>query len=155
MKPRHKRMVMIVLALVVLAVAATLVLRAFNSNLVFFFTPSDVVANKVPQQKTFRLGGLVEQGSLQRQDNGLTVHFRLTDNAQTVKVVYTGILPDLFREGRGAVTEGRMGPDGEFHAEQVLAKHDENYMPPEVAEALKKTEQDRQAAAAATGAQGK
>ncbi len=138
MKPRHKRMAMVLVGLVGLGVAATLVLRAFNSNLVFFFSPSQVVAHEAPKDHSFRLGGLVEEGSLKREDDGLTVHFVVTDTAVKIPVTYTGILPDLFREGQGVVAQGRLGPDGIFHADEVLAKHDEKYMPPEVADALAK-----------------
>ncbi len=138
MKPRQKRLAMVAIGLVGLGIAATLVLRAFNSNLVFFFSPTQVVAKEAPTEGDFRLGGLVETGSLQREDDGLTVHFTVTDTAVTIPVTYTGILPDLFREGEGVVAQGRLGPDGIFRAEEVLAKHDEKYMPPEVADALAK-----------------
>jgi cytochrome c-type biogenesis protein CcmE len=114
------------------------VLNAFRSNLVFFFTPTQVAANEVPRDRAFRVGGLVESGSVQRDKDALTVRFRVTDTASTIPVVYTGILPDLFREGKGVVAQGKMGSDGAFHATEVLAKHDENYMPPEAADALKK-----------------
>ena len=137
MKPRHKRFFWIALGLAVIGVATALVLRAFNSNLVFFFTPTEVVEKKAPQDRTFRLGGLVELGSIQRKAGGLTVNFVVTDTAQKVPVSYTGLLPDLFREGKGVVAQGKLGPDGVFRADQVLAKHDENYMPPEAAQALK------------------
>ncbi len=113
-------------------------LNAFRSNLVFFFTPSQVAAHEAPADRAFRIGGLVEAGSVVRDKDALTVHFRVTDTAQTIPVVYTGILPDLFREGKGVVAQGKLDPDGTFHASDVLAKHDENYMPPEAAEALKK-----------------
>jgi len=138
MKPRNKRFAWIAAGLVVIAVAVGLVLKAFNSNLVFFYTPTQVDAKEAPQGKPFRLGGLVTAGSLARDPNGLTVKFSLTDTAKTVPVVYSGILPDLFKEGKGAVVQGRVGPDGVFQASEVLAKHDENYQAPEVAEALKK-----------------
>ena len=128
----------IVGGLAALGVAAALVLNAFRSNLVFFFTPTQVAANEVPRDRAFRVGGLVESGSVQRDKDALTVRFRVTDTASTIPVVYTGILPDLFREGKGVVAQGKMGPDGAFHATEVLAKHDENYMPPEAADALKK-----------------
>jgi cytochrome c-type biogenesis protein CcmE len=121
-----------------LGVAATLVLNAFQSNLVFFFTPTQIATNEAPHDRAFRMGGLVEAGSVQREKDGLTVHFRVTDTAKTIPVVYTGILPDLFREGKGVVAQGKLGTDGVFKASEVLAKHDENYMPPEAAEALKK-----------------
>jgi cytochrome c-type biogenesis protein CcmE len=136
MKPRHKRIALIVGGLAVLGVAAGLVLNAFQSNLVFFFSPTEVVANKAPQGRAFRIGGMVESGSVKRQSDGLTVRFNVTDTAKTVPVVYTGILPDLFKEGKGVVAQGSLGADGVFHASQVLAKHDENYMPPEAAHAL-------------------
>ena len=138
MKARHRRFMWIALGLCVISIAVTLVLRAFNSNLVFFFTPSDVAEQKAPKDRTFRLGGLVTAGSLTRATDGLTVKFDVTDTAKTIPVSYTGILPDLFKEGKGVVAQGRIGPDGIFKASEVLAKHDENYMPPEAAEALKK-----------------
>ena len=137
MKPRHKRFVWIALGLCVIGIAVTLVLRAFNSNLVFFFTPSQVAENNAPVDRTFRIGGLVTAGSLKRQSDGLTVTFDVTDTARTIPVTYTGILPDLFKEGKGVVAQGRIGHDGVFRAAEVLAKHDENYMPPQAAEALK------------------
>jgi len=138
MKTRHKRLALVAVGLVGLGIATTLVLRAFNSNLVFFFSPSQVAAKESPQDRSFRLGGLVEDGSLKRDDNGLTVHFVVTDTAVKIPVTFTGILPDLFREGQGVVAQGRIGPDGVFKADEVLAKHDEKYMPPEVADALEK-----------------
>ena len=141
MKPRHKRMVLIVGGLAILGIAATLVLNAFQSNLVFFFSPSQVASNEAPKDRAFRIGGMVEDGSLQRDANGLTVRFVVTDTAKTVPVTYTGMLPDLFSEGKGVVAQGKLGPDGVFVADQVLAKHDENYMPPEAAEALAKAKQ--------------
>ena len=122
--------------LVVLAAAAALVLNAFQSNLVFFFSPSQVVAKEAPLERAFRIGGMVESGSLKRQGDGLTVRFNVTDTAKTIPVVYTGILPDLFKEGKGVVAQGRLEPDGVFHASDVLAKHDENYMPPEAGHAI-------------------
>jgi cytochrome c-type biogenesis protein CcmE len=128
----------IVSGLAALGVAAALVLNAFQSNMVFFFTPSQVVSNQAPQGRSFRIGGLVEAGSVVRDKDALTVRFRVTDTAKTIPVQYTGILPDLFREGKGVVAQGKLGPDGVFHANEVLAKHDENYMPPEAAEALRK-----------------
>ncbi|UCF75470.1 MAG: cytochrome c maturation protein CcmE [Betaproteobacteria bacterium] len=137
MKPRHKRMAMIAGGVAALAVSAALVLSAFQKNLVFFFTPTQVAANEAPQGRTFRIGGLVAPGSVKRRSDGVTVQFVVTDTAQNIPVVYQGILPDLFREGKGVVTQGRLGPDGVFQASEVLAKHDENYMPPEAADALK------------------
>jgi len=136
MKPRHKRIAVIVAGLAVLGVATALVLNAFRSNLVFFFTPTEVASDKAPVGKAFRIGGMVEQGSLKREADGLTVHFKVTDTARTIPVVYSGILPDLFREGKGVVAQGRLGADGVFRATEVLAKHDENYMPPEAAHAV-------------------
>jgi len=138
LKPRTKRAVAIVGGLAALGVAAALVLNAFQSNLVFFFTPTQVAKKEVPLDRNFRVGGLVEDGTVMRQKDALTVHFKVTDGAESVPVVFTGILPDLFKEGKGVVAEGRVGPDGVFKAAQVLAKHDENYMPPEAADALKK-----------------
>lgn len=141
MKTRHKRLVIVLAGVAVLAIALTLIFKAFNSNMVFFFSPSDVQAKQAPTDRTFRLGGLVEEGSLQREDDGLTVHFKVTDNANTIPVTYTGILPDLFREGQGVVAQGKLNPQGTFLASEVLAKHDETYMPPEVADALEKAKQ--------------
>jgi cytochrome c-type biogenesis protein CcmE len=138
MTPRSKRFAAIVAGLAALGVATALVLNAFQSNLVFFFSPSQVASQEAPKDRAFRVGGLVEAGSLQRDADGLTVRFIVTDTAKTVPVTYTGMLPDLFQEGKGVVAQGRLGPDGVFHAEQVLAKHDENYMPPEAADALEK-----------------
>jgi cytochrome c-type biogenesis protein CcmE len=133
-------MAIIAAGLGVLAIASGLVLNAFRSNLVFFFSPSQVAANEAPRGKAFRIGGLVEVGSLKRADDGLTVRFRVTDTAQTMTVVYTGILPDLFKEGKGVVAQGRIGADGEFAATEVLAKHDENYMPPDAAHAVEQAQ---------------
>ena len=138
MKPRTRRALWIVAGLAGLGVAATLVLNAFQSNLVFFFTPTQVASHEAPRDRAFRIGGLVEEGSVVREKDALTVRFKVTDTAKTIPVVYTGILPDLFREGKGVVAQGRIGADGTFQAKEVLAKHDENYMPPEAAEALKK-----------------
>jgi cytochrome c-type biogenesis protein CcmE len=135
-KPRHRRMAAIAAGLALVGIAVALVLNAFQSNLVFFFSPSQVAAKEAPVERTFRLGGMVEKGSVKRRSDGLTVDFVVTDMAQRIPVVYTGILPDLFREGKGVVTQGRLGTDGVFKASEVLAKHDENYMPPEAAEAL-------------------
>ena len=138
MKPRTRRALWIVGGLAALGVASALVLNAFQSNLVFFFTPSQVASNEAPRDRSFRVGGLVEAGSVTRDKDALTVRFRVTDTAQTIPVVYTGLLPDLFREGKGVVAQGRLNADGTFRATEVLAKHDENYMPPEAADALKK-----------------
>ncbi|MEJ8851033.1 cytochrome c maturation protein CcmE [Variovorax rhizosphaerae] len=138
MKARSRRGLAILAGLSALGIASALVLNAFQSNLVFFFSPSQVAAKEAPLGRGFRIGGLVEEGSIQRPAQGLTVHFVVTDLAKRVPVVYTGLLPDLFREGKGVVAQGRLGMDGVFHADQVLAKHDENYMPPEAADALRK-----------------
>jgi cytochrome c-type biogenesis protein CcmE len=131
-------MAMIVGGVAALAVCAGLVLTAFRENLVFFFTPSQVAANEAPQGRLFRIGGLVEAGSVKRQPDGVSVRFVVTDTAKSIPVIYKGALPDLFREGKGVVTQGRLAPDGVFQATEVLAKHDENYMPPEADEAVKK-----------------
>jgi cytochrome c-type biogenesis protein CcmE len=136
MKPRHKRFVLVGVGVAGLALSATLVLSAFQKNLVFFYTPTQVAANEAPVGKSFRIGGLVEKGSLKREADGVSVQFIVTDTAKSIPVVYKGILPDLFKEGKGVVTQGKIGPDGTFRAEEVLAKHDENYMPPEAAHAL-------------------
>ena len=137
-KPRYRRLGWIAAGLAALGIAAALVLNAFRSNLVFFYTPTQVASKEAPQGRAFRIGGLVEAGSLAREPNTLTVHFRVTDTAQTVPVSYTGLLPDLFKEGKGVVAQGSLGADGTFHATEVLAKHDENYMPPAAADAVKK-----------------
>jgi cytochrome c-type biogenesis protein CcmE len=145
MKARHQRMVAIAAGLALIAIAAALVLNAFQGNVVFFFSPSQVAAKEAPMERAFRVGGMVEKGSLKRRADGLTVEFIVTDTAKSIPVVYTGILPDLFKEGKGVVAQGKLGPDGAFHASEVLAKHDENYMPPEVAHALSKAEADKTA----------
>ncbi|HJV61495.1 MAG TPA: cytochrome c maturation protein CcmE [Albitalea sp.] len=134
MKPRTKRLAIILGGLGSLGVAAALVLNALNSNVAFFFTPTQVQAGEAPSGRAFRVGGLVKQGSLQR--NEMTVRFVITDTARDMPVAYTGILPDLFKEGKGAVAQGRMNDKGEFVATEVLAKHDENYMPPEAQHAV-------------------
>ena len=121
-----------------LGIATALVLSAFNKNLVFFFTPSQVAANEAPQGRTFRIGGMVEKGSVKRQADGVTVQFTVTDTAKSIPVTYRGALPDLFREGKGVVAQGQLGTDGVFRANEVLAKHDENYMPPEAKLAVEK-----------------
>jgi len=139
MKPRHKRLAAIGFGLAALGVAVALVLAAFQKNLVFFFTPSQVVAHEAPQGRTFRIGGMVEQGSVKR--TGVEVRFLVTDTARSIPVVYEGPLPDLFREGKGVVAQGVLGADGVFRAKEVLAKHDENYMPPEAAEAVKRAQE--------------
>ncbi len=143
MKPRHKRLALIGGIVAAVGVAVALVLNAFQSNLVFFYSPSQVAAKEAPQGRTFRIGGLVKEGSVKR--DGTVVQFAVTDTAQTVAVQYQGILPDLFKEGKGVVAQGRLGPDGVFRATEVLAKHDENYMPPEAAHALSKAEAEKAA----------
>ena len=134
MKARQKRIVLIVGGLASLALAAGLTLNALDSNIALYVTPSEVAAGKAPQGKAFRIGGLVKEGSVQRQN--MTVRFVVTDTVKEIPVAYTGILPDLFRDGRGAVVQGRLGSDGVFTASEVLAKHDENYMPPEAKHAI-------------------
>ncbi len=138
MKPRHKRLALIAAGLIFLGAAAGLLLNAFRSNLVFFFSPSQVAAREVPEGRSFRIGGLVQAGSLQRQTDGVSVRFVITDTAHDVAVLYTGILPDLFKEGKGVVAQGQLGADGVFRASEVLAKHDANYMPPQAADAVEK-----------------
>ena len=141
MKRKTRRLYIVLAGLACLGAAAALVLTAFEDNIVFFHSPTDIVTKQVPKDRRLRVGGLVEKASVTREADGVTVRFRVTDTANTVQVAYKGILPDLFREGQGVVAEGRLGPDGVFRADEVLAKHDENYMPPEVAEALKKSGQ--------------
>jgi len=136
MKARHRRLAWIAAGVGVLGIAAALVLNAFQSNLVFFFTPSQVAAKEAPQGRPFRIGGMVESGSLVRVPNTVDVKFVVTDTVQRVPVVYSGLLPDLFKEGKGVVAQGTLRDDGTFHATEVLAKHDENYMPPEAAAAM-------------------
>ena len=146
MKRRHKRIGIILVGLAGLSLAAFLVASAFRENLVFFFSPTQVAAKEAPVDRTFRIGGLVQDGTLKREADGLTVRFTVTDTAASIPVVYKGILPDLFKEGRGCVAQGKIGPDGVFQAEQVLAKHDENYMPPEAGEAIDKAKHAKEAA---------
>lgn len=134
MKARHKRIALIAGGLTALGIASALVLNAFQDNLVFFFTPTQVSAGEAPKERTFRIGGMVQAGSVQR--DGLTVQFSVTDMAKTIPVSYTGILPDLFSEGKGVVAQGKLESNGSFRAEEVLAKHDENYMPLEAQHAL-------------------
>jgi cytochrome c-type biogenesis protein CcmE len=143
MKARHRRFAWIAAGAALLGLATVLVLNAFQSNLVFFFTPSQVVAREAPQGRPFRIGGMVEAGTLQRTPNSLEVKFIVTDTAQRLPVVYNGMLPDLFREGKGVVAQGTVGADGVFHASEVLAKHDENYMPPAAADAIAKAQKDK------------
>jgi cytochrome c-type biogenesis protein CcmE len=141
MKPRHKRFAIAGGVLVAVGAIAALVLNAFQSNLVFFYSPSQIAANEAPMARTFRLGGMVETGSVKRE--GVSVSFVVTDTAKTIPVRFEGILPDLFKEGKGVVAQGQL-KDGVFLAREVLAKHDENYMPPEAAEALKRAQQGNQ-----------
>jgi cytochrome c-type biogenesis protein CcmE len=136
MKRRHKRIIFIVCCVAALGLAAWLVLAAFKNNLVFFFSPTQIASKEAPVGQTFRIGGLVQDGSVKRDNDGLTIRFTVTDTANTIPVVYKGILPDLFKEGRGCVAQGKVGSDGVFYADQIMAKHDENYMPPEAARAL-------------------
>lgn len=137
MKRKHKRLLFLALGLGLLAIAATLVLTALDDSLVFFMSPSEVMASPPPPDRAIRMGGLVEEGSVERASGDASVRFRVTDLATTIPVTFEGVLPDLFREGQGVVVEGWLGADGTFAAREVLAKHDENYMPPEVAEAIK------------------
>jgi cytochrome c-type biogenesis protein CcmE len=138
MTPKRKQRLLLIAAMVIgVGVAAGFALKAFNQNLMFFYTPSKVVAGEAPTGHLIRVGGMVTKGSVKRQADGLTVHFDITDYAHTMTVQYTGILPDLFREGQGIVAHGKLQQDGAFVADEVLAKHDEKYMPPEVADALK------------------
>ena len=153
MKARHKRLLLILLGLSMLSVGAWAVLSAFQKNLVFFFTPSQIISGEAPRDRSFRIGGMVERGSIRRQADGLTVDFIVTDMAQRVPVSYRGILPDLFKEGKGVVAQGRLGQGAQqlvFMAEEVLAKHDENYMPPEAAHALEQARKQAGGAAAPT-----
>ena len=138
MKPRHKRLAIVAGIVVAVGAASTLVLNAFQSNLVFFYSPSQVAAKEAPEARTFRLGGMVREGTLKR--DGIRADFVVTDTARDIPVRFEGILPDLFKEGKGVVAQGQL-KDGVFYAREVLAKHDENYMPPEAAEALKRAQQ--------------
>jgi len=136
LKTRHKRIALILGGLFVLGLVVALVLNAFQSNLVFFFSPTQVAAGEAPKGQAFRVGGMVKMGSIQREQDGVTMRFVITDTEQDMAVAYKGILPDLFKEGKGAVAEGKLAADGLFIASTVLAKHDENYMPPEAAKAV-------------------
>lgn len=136
MKSRHKKLALIGGAIALVGIIAALVLNALNSNIALYISPTDVAQGKAPQEKLFRIGGLVKEGSIQRQADGVTIRFIITDSESDISVDYVGILPDLFLEGKGAVAQGRLLPDGTFKAQEVLAKHDENYMPPEAAKAL-------------------
>ncbi len=141
MKRKHRRLVFVIVGMAGLAIAAGLVLNAFRDNLVFFYSPTEIMAKHPPEGRRLRIGGLVEEGSVRHLDDGLTTEFRVTDLTDTIEVVFKGVLPDLFREGQGVVAEGSLDANGVFVADSVLAKHDEKYMPPEVADALKKSGQ--------------
>ena len=144
MKSRHKKLALIGGALAVVGIIAALVLNALNSNIALFISPTDVIAGKAPQGKLFRIGGLVKEGSVAREADGVTVRFVVTDTDNEITVNYKGILPDLFKDGKGAVCQGRIGADGQFVATEVLAKHDENYMPPEAKDAIDKAHRTAQ-----------
>lgn len=154
MKIRRKRLLLVFAGMACLGIAAVLVLNAFRSNLVFFYTPTQVAEQTVPTGEYFRIGGLVQDGSFHHQADGVTVSFIITDTARRIPVVYRGVLPDLFKEGEGVVAQGRVGTDGVFHADRVLAKHDENYMPPEAAEALQQASADGAAGVLPVAARG-
>jgi cytochrome c-type biogenesis protein CcmE len=153
MKPRQKRLAFIVAGVAILGIAVGLVLYALKDNVSLYFTPTQVFNKEAPIGRSFRIGGLVVDHSLIRERDGLTVHFQVTDTDKTMPVTYKGILPDLFKEGKGVVAEGKLGTDGVFHASQVLAKHDENYMPPEAKEALAEAKKEKAKEAAAKAAQ--
>ena len=142
MKPRHKRFAIIAGGLAAIGIAAALVLNALNSNIALYVTPSEVAAGKAPKENAFRIGGMVKEGSIKR--DGVTVNFVVTDTVKEIPVAYTGILPDLFKEGKGAVVQGKLGPDGKFTASEVLAKHDENYMPPAAQHAVDQAQKAQQ-----------
>ncbi|MFZ6819288.1 cytochrome c maturation protein CcmE [Undibacterium sp. Ji22W] len=144
MKARHRRFTLIAIAFILLGIGAWLILSAFKKNMVFFYTPSQVLAGEAPRGKNFRMGGMVEANSLQRLADGQTINFVVTDNAKKISVRYKGILPDLFKQGKGVVVQGKLGTDQVMIADEVLAKHDENYMPPEAAYALKRGDEANQ-----------
>jgi cytochrome c-type biogenesis protein CcmE len=150
MKPRQKRFMFIAVGVAAVSLAVGLVLYALRGNVNLYFTPTQVSNNEVPQGRSFRIGGLVEEGSVKRDKDGLTTSFVITDTHKKIPVTYKGILPDLFKEGKGVVAQGKVESDGVMHAEEVLAKHDENYMPPEAADALKKADAANAASKAAT-----
>ncbi|HEU4655730.1 MAG TPA: cytochrome c maturation protein CcmE [Steroidobacteraceae bacterium] len=154
MTPRRRRMMLVALIVLGVGSAVAFALSAFQDNLLYYYSPSDVSAGKAPTNRTFRVGGMVTKGSFQRPPNSLEAHFVLTDYAHDVKVSYTGVLPDLFREGQGIIARGRLNSNGEFVAEEVLAKHDEKYMPPQVADSLKKQYESQHPGAAAAPASG-
>lgn len=151
MKPRTKRLMFIVGGVAIVAAAAGLVLFALKDNVSLYFTPTQVFNKEAPQGRSFRIGGLVEAGSVKREGDGLTVHFNITDTAKTMPVTYKGILPDLFKEGKGVVAQGKLQADSVFYAEEVLAKHDENYMPPEAKHALDEAAKAQSGVAAVSG----
>ncbi|MDD5180546.1 MAG: cytochrome c maturation protein CcmE [Gallionellaceae bacterium] len=140
MKPRQKKLMFIIIGVALVAAAVGLVLFALKNNVSLYFTPTQVYNKEAPQGRNFRIGGLVEAGSVKRENDGLTVHFTITDTARSMPVVYKGILPDLFKEGKGVVAQGKLEADNVFHAEEVLAKHDENYMPPEATHAVEQAQ---------------
>ncbi len=152
MTPRQKRLAWILIGVGLVAAAVGLVLFALKNNVSLYFTPTQVYNKEAPQARNFRIGGMVEEGSVQRQKDGLTVHFKITDTANAMEVVYKGILPDLFKEGKGVVAQGKLNSENIFEAEEVLAKHDENYMPPEAMDAIKKAEDAKAASGNATPA---
>ena len=149
MKPRHKKFTFIIVALVALSLATWLVLSALQDNISLFFTPTQVFNKEAPQDRNFRIGGLVEEGSVKRQSDGLTLHFNVTDTAKSIPVVYKGFLPDLFKEGKGVVAHGKLDSNNVFRADEVLAKHDENYMAPEAMLALEQAAKGQSAVSAA------
>jgi cytochrome c-type biogenesis protein CcmE len=155
LKTRHKRIALIIGGLAVLGLVVALVLNAFQSNLVFFFSPTQVAAGEAPKGKSFRIGGLVKEGTIKREADGVTLRFVMTDTERDMIVAYKGILPDLFKEGKGAVAQGKLGEDGVFVASEVLAKHDENYMPPEAVKAVGDAQQRAAANKAAVEATAK
>ena len=155
MKTRHKRIALIIGGLAILGLVVALVLNAFQSNLVFFFSPTQVAAGEAPVGKSFRIGGMVREGSIKREPDGVTLRFVVTDTEKDIIVAYKGILPDLFKEGKGAVAQGKLGEDGIFIASEVLAKHDENYMPPEATKAIGDAHERAAANKAATEASAK
>ena len=152
MKTRHKKLALIGGALALIGIIAALVLNALNSNIALYITPTEVAAGKAPQGKLFRIGGLVKEGSIARQADGVTISFVITDTAQDIPVAYKGILPDLFKEGKGAVAQGKLDANGTFVASEVLAKHDENYMPPEAAKAVSDAQANKHVSPSSAGA---
>ncbi|HLR12655.1 MAG TPA: cytochrome c maturation protein CcmE [Burkholderiaceae bacterium] len=154
MKPRTRRAIYLGSGLLALAAAGMLVLNAFQSNLVFYFGPSEVMANEAPASSRFRMGGVVGEGSIKRASASVEIYFDVTDGVESIPVTYSGFLPDMFREGKGVVVLGKMGSDGVFHADEVLAKHDENYMPPEAAESMEKAKRRQAAATVAMNPEG-